>query len=107
LLVIALAASSLAAIAPGSVNVPGTMLAGAGGVFLGMVSTADPGPLSAMVITMTGAYIGANLALFYVSGGIGWLRDRFNKPWAVIGLRVVAAWIAAISCLMLALNAVS
>jgi hypothetical protein len=60
LLVIALTASSLAAIAPGSVKVPGTMLAGAGGVFLGMVSTPDPGPLSAMVITMTGAYIGAN-----------------------------------------------
>jgi len=60
-----------------------------------------------MIITITGAYIGANLALFYASGGIGWLRDRFNKPWAVIGFRIIAAWVAAISCLMFALNVVS
>jgi hydrogenase/urease accessory protein HupE len=44
LLVIALAASSLAAIAPASVIVPVTMVAGAGGLFLGMVSTPDPRP---------------------------------------------------------------
>jgi len=69
-----------------------------------MVFTPDPGPPGAMIITISGTYIGANLALFYASGGIGWLRDRFNKPWAVNGLRVIAAWIATISCLMLALN---
>jgi len=107
LLVIALAASSLTAIAPTWVNVPGRLLAGAGGLFLGMVSTPDAGPLGAMITTITGSYVGANLALFYASGGIGWLRDRFNKPWALIGLRIIAAWIAAISCLMLALNIVS
>jgi hydrogenase/urease accessory protein HupE len=107
LLVIALAASSLAAIAPAWIIIPGTLLAGAGGLFLGMVSTPDPGPLGATIIMITGAYIGANLALFYTSGGIGWLRDRFNKPWAVIGLRIIAAWVAAISCLMFALNVVS
>jgi len=107
LLVIALAASSLAAIAPAWVMVPGMLLAGAGGLFLGMVSTPDPGPLGAMIITIAGTYVGANLALFYATGGIGWLRDRFNKPWALIGLRIIAAWIATISCLMLALNIVS
>jgi hydrogenase/urease accessory protein HupE len=107
LLVIALAASSLAAIAPASVIVPVTMVAGAGGLFLGMVSTPDPGPLGAMIITIAGTFVGANLAFFYASGGIGWLRDRFDKPWALIGLRIIAAWIAAISCLMLALNLVS
>ena len=106
LLVIALAASLLAAIGPASVSVPGTM-AGAAGFFLGMVSTPDAGPLGAMTVTVIGTYVGANLALFYASGGIGWLRDRFNKPWALIGLQVIAAWIAAISCLMLALNVVS
>jgi hydrogenase/urease accessory protein HupE len=107
LLVIALAASSLAAILPASVWVPGRMFAGAGGLFLGMVSTPDVGPLGAMIVTIIGTYVGANLAFFYATGGIGWLRDHFNKPWALIGLRLVAAWIAAISCLMLALNVVS
>jgi len=107
LLVTALAASSLAAIAPAWVIVPGTLLAGVGGLFLGMVSTPDPGPLGAMITTITGTYIGANVALFYASGSIGWLRDRFNKPWALIGFRVIAAWIGAISCLMLALSIAS
>jgi F0F1-type ATP synthase assembly protein I len=60
-----------------------------------------------MITTITGTYVGANLAFFYASGGIGWLRDRFDKPWALIGLRIIAAWIAAISCLMLALKLVS
>jgi hydrogenase/urease accessory protein HupE len=107
LLVIALSTSSLAAIAPTWVIVPGTLLAGAGGLFLGIVSTPDPGPLRAMIITIAGTYVGANLAFFYAIGGIGWLRGRFDRPWALIGLRVIAAWIAAISCLMLALNVVS
>jgi hydrogenase/urease accessory protein HupE len=107
LLVIALAASSLAAMAPVWAIVPGTMAAAVGGLFLGIVSTPDPGPLRAMIVTITGAYIGQNLALFYATGGIGWLRDRFNKPWALIGLRIIAAWIAAISCLMLALTVAS
>jgi hypothetical protein len=62
------------------------MVAGAGGLFLGMVSTPDPGPLGAMIITIAGTFVGANLAFFYTSGGIGWLRDRFDKPWALIGL---------------------
>ena len=107
LLVIALAASSLAAIAPTWAIVPGPLLAGVGGLFLGVVSTPDPGPLRAMIITITGTYVGANLAFFYASGGVGWLRDRFNKSWARIGFQIVAAWIAAISCLMFALSVVS
>jgi hydrogenase/urease accessory protein HupE len=107
LIAIALAGSLLAAIAPAWVIIPGTLLASAGGLFLGMVSTPEPGALGATIITITGTYIGANLALFYASGGIGWLRTRFNKPWAVIGFRIIAAWVAAISCLMFALNVVS
>jgi len=107
LLVVALAASSLAALAPSWVIVPGTLLAGAGGLFLGIASTPDPGPLRAMISTITGTYVGANLAFFYAVGGVGWLRDGFNMAWAHIGLRIIAAWIAAISCLMFALSVAS
>jgi hydrogenase/urease accessory protein HupE len=106
LLIIAFAAALLAAVAPSQLLVPGMLLAGAGGLFLGVVSTPDPGPLRATIITIAGTYVGANLALLYSSGGIGWLRQRFDQPWARIGLRVIAAWIAAISCLMLALSVV-
>jgi hypothetical protein len=107
LLLIAFAASSLAAIAPAWVLAPSMLLAGAGGFFLGIISTPDPAPRGAMIITTAGTYVGANLALFYASGGVGWVRDRFDKAWARIGLRIIAAWIAAISCLMLALSVVS
>ena len=75
MLIIALAGSSLAAIVPAWVIIPGTLLAGAGGLFLGIVSTPGAGPLGAMVVTTTGTYIGASLALLYVSGAIGWLRS--------------------------------
>jgi len=104
--VIALAASSLAAIAPAGIIVPGTLLSGAGGLFLGIVSTPDPGPLRAMISTITGTYVGANLALFYAIGGVGWLRERCNRVgtyWLTNNCRLITA----ISCLMVALNVVS
>jgi hypothetical protein len=97
----------LAAIAPTWVIAPSTLLAGLGGFFLGIVSRPDVGPLGATIITIAGTYIGASLALFYASGAIGWLRNRFDKAWARIGLRIIASWIAAISWLMFALNVVS
>jgi hypothetical protein len=68
----------LTAIAPTWVIAPSTLLAGLGGFFLGIVSRPDVGPLGATIITIAGTYIGASLALFYASGAIGWLRNRFE-----------------------------
>lgn len=103
LLTISLIAASLAALLPHGVMAACILLVGCGGLLLGVVSTPEPGPLQATVITLVGCFVGANLALLYASGGFGWLKERFAQPWARIGLRILAAWIAAISCLMLAL----
>jgi hydrogenase/urease accessory protein HupE len=105
LLSIAVTASSLAAIAPARLEVPGILLAGMGGLLIGIVSTPDPGPLRATVVTVAGSYVGANAVLLYASGGVMWIREHLKQPWVHIGLRVVSAWIAAISCLMVALSA--
>ena len=52
-----------------------------------------------------GSVIGANFALIYVSGGIGALREKFTAPWILIAVRIVAAWIGALSIMMAALTA--
>jgi hypothetical protein len=81
------------------------LLPGAGcGLLVGAMSVPDPGPLSATLATSAGSFVGANVALLYVSGGLGSARARFDRPWFRIGLRVVAAWTAAIGCLMFALS---
>jgi hydrogenase/urease accessory protein HupE len=105
LLLIAVTASSLAAIAPPRLEIPRILLAGLGGLLIGIVSAPDPGPLRATLVTVAGSYVGANALLLYASGGVIWIREHLKQPWVHIGLRVVSAWIAAISCLMVALSA--
>lgn len=78
-------------------------LASAGGLFIGLVSTPDPGPRAATLITVAGSFVSANLTLFHVSGAVGLLRERFTQHWVAVGLRVAAAWIAAVAVLMGAL----
>ncbi len=104
LLALALAAAILAVAAaklPGIVTV---MFSVGAGLLIGIASTPEPGPLRATIITVAGSWVGANLILFYAAGGVGWLRARFDRPWAHVGLRVVGSWIGAIACLMFALG---
>lgn len=79
------------------------MAAGVGGLLLGLASTPDEGPLLPTLITVAGSLVGVNLAFLYLAGATGWVHDRYPYPWARIGLRVVASWVAAIAMLMLAL----
>lgn len=80
------------------------MAAGASsGLLLGLASTPDEGPLVPTLITVAGSLVGVNLAFLYLAGATGWIHDRYPYPWARIGLRVVASWVAAIAMLMLAL----
>jgi len=107
LLLVAILAASLSALMPRVSPLPRVLLGGVGGLLLGAASAPDPGPWRAAIVTMTGSFVGAGVALFYVSGGIQVLRERFPQEWARIGLRIAAAWIAAVSCLMLALGIAS
>ncbi len=103
LLAICAIAASLAALLPIGLFLPWLVLAGGGGLLVGVVSTPDPGPWRETIISLAGSFVGANLALLFSTGGVGWLTERFTQPWVRIGLRIIAAWISAISFLMLAL----
>jgi hypothetical protein len=103
LLAAAALAGGLAALAPGAAA-QGRGLAGAGGLLLGAMAAPDPGPLPDMTFTAAGALTAAGLAVVYAGGGAGWLRRRAGGPWATLGLRVAASWVAAAAVLMLALS---
>lgn len=107
LIAAAFAAAVLAAATRPVPRLPTILLSAGTGALVGFASVPDPGPWRATAITLAGSVVGANLALFYVSGGVGWVRQRLDRPWAHIGWRVVSSWVAAIACLMLALGIAS
>lgn len=107
LLAAALAAGVVAALWPSGPAQLSIALAGIAGVLIGLVSTPDDGPFRAAAITLLGSFVGANLVLLYAAGGVGWLQERVRAAWMRIGLRVAAAWIAAIAALLLALAVAS
>ncbi|MCP5371396.1 MAG: hypothetical protein H6907_06635 [Hyphomicrobiales bacterium] len=97
------------AVAPRRGPLPGAAvaaLAAAAGGLAGLATAPDPGgPAVAAWITLAGAFAGANLALFYLAAGTGWLRRRLPRPAAAVGLRVAGSWVAAIAVLVVALAA--
>ena len=99
LLVLAASVATLAALYPSGNFVAVLAFSTACGFLIGVLSTPDPGPLNDTIITLSGSFVGANIALIYATGGIGWLHERFTQHWMHVGLRVVAAWTAAISLL--------
>jgi hydrogenase/urease accessory protein HupE len=105
LLFLAAVAASLAVAAPGRLPRFCQVLARASGIAIGIVTTPDPGPAIAIAVMIAGTYLGANLSLLYAGFAVGWLADRFRQPWMKIGLRVLAAWIAAVAVLLFALVA--
>ena len=55
-----------------------------------------------MAMTAAGALLGAHLPLLVGGGAITALRDRFDGPVLATGIRIAAAWVAAIALLLLA-----
>ena len=103
LLLIATLAATLSAIRPERLYLLSIFLSGIGGFLLGLLSTPDPGPIRSTIITLAGSLVGACIALFYLLGLVSWFQQRFTQQWAQIGMRIVAAWLAAISVLMASL----
>lgn len=103
LLLVAVIAATLSALYPPGVFALSVILASITGTMIGLLSTPDSGSLTATIVTLFGSFIGANLALLYISSSIGWFKDRFKGQWSRIGIRIVAAWLAAISVLMASL----
>lgn len=92
------------ALGPGKLLPVAIALAAIGGFLIGLASITDPGPTRDQVITMAGSLVGANVGLLYVYGIMLFVRERFTGTWVGITIRVVAAWLGAISLLMLALR---
>ncbi len=97
-------ACAWSALIPGKLLPIAVMLPVIGGLLIGMVSVPDPGPTTDRVITMTGSMLGANIGLLYIWGIIIVVKERYTWKWVEIAFRVVAAWLGAISLLMLALQ---
>ena len=103
LFVVAVAAAAMSALFPLLPIMVAALFALVVGILVGIASTPDPGPLRATLITLAGSFVGANLSVLYVAGGLDWVRQTYTQQWVQIGIRVVAAWIGAISVLMAAL----
>jgi hypothetical protein len=95
---------AIAALAPGRALPLATLLSLIAGFLIAWASLPDPGPPRDRAFTMAGSVTGTALALLYLAGGIDVLRDRLGGPWLSVGLRIVAAWIAAVALLMTALH---
>jgi len=104
LLVVAVTAASAVAIARALPRPVRIVLACAVGLLIGVASRPETGSVQAMLVTATGSLLGANALLLYVLGGISWLLERFGRPWLHIAVRIVASWIGAVACLMVAVN---
>jgi hydrogenase/urease accessory protein HupE len=100
----AFAACAWSALGPGKLAPIAIALVAIGGVLIGILSVPDPGPTRDRIITMTGSVLGANAGFLYVLGFVLFVRDRFMWEWVKIAFRVVAAWLGAISLVMLALG---
>jgi hydrogenase/urease accessory protein HupE len=103
LFVIAAGATTLAALWPAGRPVTALLLPAIGGLALGLASTPSSGPLRATAITLAGSFVGLNLGLLYAGGAVAWVRDHVSASWVLVGLRIAAAWIAAVAALMAAL----
>ncbi len=101
LLLVAILAAILSALYPTGFLTTFVILLGVCGMLIGVLSIPDKGSLRATIITLLGSLVGSNLALLYMASGVGWLRERFAQQWLRIGLRIIAAWMAAIGILML------
>lgn len=98
------ATCAFAALAPGKITPLAIGVLAAAGFLIGQVSIPDGGPFKDRLFTMSGSIIGANLGLLYLFGLVHVARQRYTWPWVDIAFRVVAAWVGAISLVMLALG---
>ncbi|MFV0409516.1 MAG: HupE/UreJ family protein [Paracoccus sp. (in: a-proteobacteria)] len=103
----AFAACALAALTPGRLFPLVLAITAISGWVIGIVSVPDPGPDRARIITLSGAFVGANLGLLYLWGTSQFIRERYPQVWIGIAFRIAAAWIGALALIMLALRVVT
>ena len=97
-------ARRVAALMPGRLIGVAVLSVAIGGWMIGALSVPDPGPLRDLLFTLSGSVVGANLGPLYIFGIRQAIQERFTQPWVAIAFRVAAAWLGAISLVMLALQ---
>lgn len=78
-------------------------MGGYAGVLSGYVSWPDPGPVSDMLFSASGAIVGSILIVIVIAGSSEVIREKTGWAWLAIAVRVAGSWIAAISVLLGAL----
>lgn len=101
---VAFAVCALAALVPGRFHAVAVALVAIGGFLIGVASIPEDGPTRDRLFTMSGSIVGANVGLLYLVGIGLVIRERYTWDWVEIAFRVMAAWLGAISLLMLALG---
>jgi hypothetical protein len=104
LLAAVLMTAIVAAAAPGRAQKATVVLTVVGGFLTGAASTPVLLPLRVSLPAVAGALAGSVLALALLAYTGGRFRRRFGGAEAWIGLRIAAAWVAAIAAMMLALR---
>lgn len=86
---------------------PLLLYGGAAGAALlnAILNTPEPGATGAVAMTTLGSFVAIHAVVLFLSGGIDYARESYGWPLIPIAVRVLAAWILAISALMLALPA--
>lgn len=104
LLATATAAGALAAFVPARFWIACLLLAAVGGFYVGAVSIPDPGPVRDRIITVSGSFVGANLAALYVFGAVVYAKEKAKAPWLGTALRTVAGGAAVVAAVLLILH---
>lgn len=104
LLAIAVLCGGMAAGVPGRFLALVALAAGVAGFLIGAVSIPDPGPTRDRIITVTGSFVGANIALLYVLGAALFIRERNASAWVGAVFRSVAGLICAMAIALVVFN---
>ncbi|MFN3130550.1 HupE/UreJ family protein [Roseibium sp.] len=74
------------------------------GLLLGAMSVPDGGLWWDRFVTMSGSLAGLNILMLYLSGCVVVLNERVHWAMLPVAFRIAAAWIAAVSSMMLAIQ---
>jgi len=74
------------------------------GLIMGQLTVPDQGDFWPFIVTLTGSIIGCVLGFLYTSALAAFLYQRFQLLWQRIILRIISAWLFAISFLLLAVQ---
>lgn len=74
------------------------------GLIMGQLTVPDPGEFWSFFVTLAGSVTGCVLGFLYTSALVAFLYQRFQLLWQRIILRIISAWLFAISFLLLAVQ---